>query len=65
VLPAGVAANPEPVADELADLPYGPRLLAQDLGIDLEEPFERKMPQNERKHPVESSRGRAEISDEL
>ena len=52
-LRARIAANPEPVADELADVLYFTLLLAHDLGIDLEEAFARKMAQNERKYPVE------------
>jgi dCTP diphosphatase len=60
-----IAANPEPVADELADVLYFTLLLAHDLGIDLEEAFARKMAQNERKYPVEASRGRANKYDDL
>ena len=60
-----VAANPEPVADELADVLYWTLLIAHDLGIDLEAAFERKMLQNERKYPVESARGSAAKYDEL
>jgi dCTP diphosphatase len=64
-LRARITAHPEPVADEFADVLFWTFLLAHDLGIDLEEAFERKMSQNERKYPVESSRGRAEKYDEL
>ncbi len=64
-LRARIAADPEPVADELADVLYWTLLLAHDLGIDLEAAFERKMLQNERKYPVEASRGRANKYDDL
>ena len=64
-LRAKVAADPEPVADELADVLYWTLLIAHDLGIDLEAAFERKMLQNERKYPVETARGRAAKYDEL
>jgi dCTP diphosphatase len=60
-----VAADPEPVADELADVLYWTLLLAHDLGIDLEAEFERKMLQNERKYPVERARGRPDKYDVL
>ena len=58
-LRARIAQNPEPVADELADVLYWTLLIAHDTGIDLEAAFERKMLQNERKYPVEAARGRA------
>jgi dCTP diphosphatase len=64
-LRARIARDPEPIADELADVLYWTLLLAHDLGIDLEVAFERKMRQNERKYPVEASRGRAEKYDDL
>lgn len=64
-LRAKVAADPEPVADELADVLYWTLLIAHDLGIDLEAAFERKMLQNERKYPVETARGSAAKYDEL
>jgi len=60
-----VAADPEPVADELADVLYWTLLLAHDLGIDLEAAFERKMRQNERKYPREKARGRPDKYDVL
>lgn len=65
VLRAKVAAHPEPVADELADVLYWTLLLAHDLGIDLEAAFERKMRQNERKYPVARARGRPDKYDVL
>jgi len=58
-LRARIAADPGPVADELADVLYWTLLLAHDLGIDPEAAFERKMAQNERKYPVSASRGSA------
>jgi dCTP diphosphatase len=64
-LRARVAAEPKPVADELADVLYWTLLLAHDLGIDLERAFVEKMADNERKYPVAASRGRASKYDEL
>ncbi len=64
-LRARIAQDPEPVADELADVLYWTLLLAHDLNIDLEAAFERKMLQNERKYPVEMAHGRAAKYDEL
>ena len=64
-LRARVAADPKPVADELADVLYWTLLLAHDLGIDLERAFAEKMGANERKYPVAASRGRALKYDEL
>ncbi len=60
-----LSADPDGVADELADVLYWTLLLAHDLGIDLEDAFERKMVQNEGKYPVEASKGRADKYDEL
>jgi dCTP diphosphatase len=64
-LRARIAEDPEPVADELADVFYWTLLIAHDLGIDLEAAFERKMLQNERKYPVAAARGNAKKYDEL
>jgi dCTP diphosphatase len=64
-LRARVAAEPKPVADELADVLYWTLLLAHDLGIDLERAFVEKMADNERKYPVAAARGRALKYDEL
>jgi dCTP diphosphatase len=60
-----IAEDPGPIADELADVLYWTLLLAHDAGIDLEAAFARKMVENERKYPVEASRGRANKYDDL
>jgi dCTP diphosphatase len=44
---------------ELADVLYWVLLLSHDLGIDLEAAFRAKMDENEKKYPVELSRGRS------
>jgi NTP pyrophosphatase (non-canonical NTP hydrolase) len=49
----------EHVADELADVLNVLLLLAEHLGIDLADAFEKKMRKNEKKYPVEKSRGSA------
>lgn len=50
--------NKQEVADELADVMYWVLLMAHYFDIDLEESFEMKMQQNEKKYPVEKARGR-------
>ena len=55
-----VVADPakrEAVADELADVACVVLNLSLALGIDLSEAIARKMAKNERKYPVEVSRG--------
>jgi dCTP diphosphatase len=64
-LRARIAEDPEPVAEELADVLYWTLLLAHDLGIDLEAALTRKMLKNERKYPVSAARGNAKKYDEL
>lgn len=64
-LKAKLTADPRGVADELADVLYWTLLLAHDLGIDLEDAFARKMLQNERKYPVDVSKGRFDKYDDL
>ena len=64
-LRAKIAADPVPVADELADVLYWTLLIAHDTGIDLEAAFERKMLKNERKYPVAVARGCATKYDDL
>ena len=64
-LRAKIDADPEPVADELADVLNWTLLIAHDTGIELEAAFERKMLQNERKYSVAAARGPATKSDDL
>ncbi len=45
------------IGHELSDILYWTLLLAEDLGIDLNQSFEEKMQINERKYPVEKSKG--------
>ncbi|OGW62502.1 MAG: nucleotide pyrophosphohydrolase [Nitrospirae bacterium RBG_16_64_22] len=53
------------VAEELADLGIYLKLLAHDLGIDLEDAMRRKIEKNRAKYPVEKSRGTAKKYNEL
>jgi NTP pyrophosphatase (non-canonical NTP hydrolase) len=64
-LRARIAADPEGVEDELADVLYWALLIAHDLGIDLEAAFKRKMLQNEQKYPVDAAKGNAAKYTEL
>ena len=48
----------EAIGDELSDVLYWVLLLSHDLGIDIEQAFNRKMDKNEEKYPVEKSKGR-------
>lgn len=53
------------IAEELADLAIYIRLMAHDLGIDLEEAIRAKIEKNRAKYPVEKSRGSAKKYNEL
>lgn len=57
--------NREEVSHELADILYWVLMIAHDLNVDLETAFHRKMDLNERKYPVEKSRGKATKYDKL
>lgn len=54
-----LAEHSEEVGEELADVLYWTLLLADDLGIDLEQAFHRKMDLNEQRYPVDKARGRS------
>jgi NTP pyrophosphatase (non-canonical NTP hydrolase) len=60
-----LADHREEVGQELADVLYWTLLLADDLGIDLEDAFMRKMDLNERRYPVDKARGRSTKYDKL
>ena len=52
-----IKENIESVADEVMDVLYHVLLFASDLNIDIDSEFERKMLANEKKYPVEKSKG--------
>jgi dCTP diphosphatase len=54
-----LAEHRDEVGQELADVLYWTLLLADDLGIDLEQAFHRKMDLNEQRYPVDKARGRS------
>lgn len=58
-LEAHLQARHEQVGDELADVLNVLLLLAEHLKIDLADAFAKKMRKNEKKYPVEKSRGSA------
>jgi NTP pyrophosphatase (non-canonical NTP hydrolase) len=53
-----IKKNKAEIGDELADVLYWILLMSHDMGINLEEAFERKMKENDRKYPVEKSKGK-------
>lgn len=57
--------NLEKVKEELADVIVNCQNLADKLGLDVDEIVNSKMEQNEKKYPVEKSKGRAKKYNEL
>ena len=57
--------NIEKVKEELADVIVNCQNLADKLGLDVDEIVNAKMEQNEKKYPVEKSKGRAKKYNEL
>jgi len=45
------------LADEIADVYYYLLLLAHETGIDIQDAFQKKMQLNEKKYPVDKSKG--------
>jgi NTP pyrophosphatase (non-canonical NTP hydrolase) len=45
------------VSEELVDVLYWVLLMTNDIGIDIQKEFKRKMDQNEAKYPVNKSKG--------
>jgi NTP pyrophosphatase (non-canonical NTP hydrolase) len=64
-LKAYLAAHQDDVGQELADVLYWMLLLSDDLGIDLEDAFHRKMDLNEQRYPVDKARGKPTKYDKL
>ncbi|MDY6276103.1 MAG: nucleotide pyrophosphohydrolase [Bacilli bacterium] len=57
--------NIEKVKEELADVIVNCQNLADKLGLDVDDIVNAKMEQNEKKYPVEKSKGRARKYNEL
>lgn len=57
--------NIEKVKEELADVIVNCQNLADKLGLDIDDIVNAKMEQNEKKYPVEKSKGRAKKYNEL
>ena len=53
-----VEKNKEAIGEELADTLYWVLLMSNDLNIDIEEAFTKKLVINEKKYPVRKSRGK-------
>lgn len=64
-LKAYLAEHRDEVGEELADILYWVLVLSDDLGIDLEDAFRRKMDLNEQRYPVDKARGKATKYDKL
>lgn len=60
-----LAEHRDDVGQELADVLYWTLLLSDDLGIDLEDAFRRKLDLNEQRYPVGKARGKATKYDKL
>lgn len=52
-----IETHKDEVSDELIDVLYWVLLLANDLDVDIEKEFARKMKKNDAKYPVEKSKG--------
>jgi len=52
-----VEKNKQDISEELADVLYWILLMSHDLNIDIEESLERKIEINNKKYPVEKSKG--------
>lgn len=64
-LKAYLAEHRDEVGEELADILYWVLVLSDDLGINLEDAFRRKMDLNEQRYPVDKARGKATKYDKL
>ena len=64
-LTAHLEAKKTDVADELADVLGWVLLMANDLKIDLDAAFRKKLADNARKYPVEKARGTAKKYNKL
>jgi NTP pyrophosphatase (non-canonical NTP hydrolase) len=53
-----IETNKNDIADELVDVLYWVLLMSHYLKIDLDEAFDRKMTENEKKYPVEKAKGK-------
>jgi NTP pyrophosphatase (non-canonical NTP hydrolase) len=52
-----VQKNREAIGEELADVLLHLLIMSHDMNIDLPQAFEKKMKKNEKKYPVEKSKG--------
>lgn len=53
-----IKGSKEEIGEELADVLYWVLLMSDDLKIDLKRVFEKKMEKNEKKYPVEKTKGK-------
>ena len=55
---AYIVKNKSEIADELADVLYWVLLMSHDLSIDMASSLRKKIKKNEKKYPVEKSKGK-------
>ncbi len=53
-----VKTNKTEISDELADVLYWVLLLSNDLDMDIEDALNKKLEKNEKKYPIEKSKGK-------
>jgi NTP pyrophosphatase (non-canonical NTP hydrolase) len=54
-----IETNKEEISEELADVLYWVLLMSHDLDIDIKKALERKLDINDKKYPVEKSKGKS------
>jgi NTP pyrophosphatase (non-canonical NTP hydrolase) len=64
-LNAQLIANRQRVGEELSDVLFWVLTIANDLGIDIDDAFRRKLEANALKYPIEKSKGRSTKYTEL
>ncbi len=55
---AYVKKHKQEIGDELADVLYWVFLMSNDLGIDVEKAFDKKLKKNEKKYPIKKAKGK-------
>jgi len=60
-----IESNKSDIGEELADVLYWVLLMCNDLDIDILDALDRKMDKNEKKYPIEKSKGKHTKYNEL
>ncbi len=53
-----IKSNKDDIGEELADVLYWVLLMSHDLEIDIKEALEKKIAKNEKKYPIDKSKGK-------